>query len=350
MEASNADIFKKKIEWIKCAIRGALSLSEEALIESTFKQEMSEKLNLVYSKIESFASISEEAKINEFFPMLEDEQKTVEDIREVFYKVIKTHKPQKFQARLMESRDYSHNLKVQFCVVDFVSNKLAAGLASFFQEEILKKLNNQFELLCDEMLKAIQNENIDINGATQRIKEIAPNALEEDINTVLNDISKAQDKKKHVVFKTLTDKKATLEKKKDEPKVTLKKFETKDFTKELTKSVDKAKKYETYLSKIQNPAAKDFFLTYYSGQDKKGYDPQPMFTYFITYIAKNFGFNIQENNENYKEFCQKADADGSLQVDLEELTSFFEKHLNFDAKTITGLDMAKDYHGGSGAT
>ena len=54
----------------------------------------------------------------------------------------------------------------------------------------------------------------------------------------------------------------------------MKKYETKNFDKELTKAVDKANKYNKYLEGITNIHAKDFFLTYYSGQDKKvGYDP-----------------------------------------------------------------------------
>jgi hypothetical protein len=126
----------------------------------------------------------------------------------------------------------------------------------------------------------------------------------------------------------------------------MKKIDTKDFGKELTKSVDKAKKYVTYLNNITNPHAKDFFLTYYSGLDKKGYDPQPMFTYFITYITTNFGFTIPETNENYKEFCQMADSDGSLAVDLGELTNFFNNYVNFDSKTLTGLKMAEGLSSG----
>ena len=97
------------------------------------------------------------------------------------------------------------------------------------------------------MITAIENENIDIPGATKRIMEVAVNASEEQVKNILNDIAKSTDKKKHVVFKTLMDKKNALAKKVNEPSLTMKKFETKDFDKELTKSVDKAKKYAAYL-------------------------------------------------------------------------------------------------------
>jgi hypothetical protein len=224
MEGNVVTLFKDKIEWIKCAIRGALNLSNEALIEGEFKKEMSDRLQVVYDKIKSFDGITDAEQINKIFPVLEDEQTTVESIRAVFYNVIKTHKPDKFQARLTESRDYSHSLKVHFCVADCVSNKLSENLSSFFQQQILDRLNNQFDFLCDEMITAIENETIDIQGATQRIKDVAVNASEESIKNILNDIAKATDKKKHVVFKTLMDKKSALAKKKDEPSLTMKKF------------------------------------------------------------------------------------------------------------------------------
>lgn len=73
VEASNTTIFKDKINWIKCAIRGALSLSNEALIDGAFKDEMKEKLESVYGKIETFDSISSTEDINKFFPMLDEE-------------------------------------------------------------------------------------------------------------------------------------------------------------------------------------------------------------------------------------------------------------------------------------
>lgn len=67
----------------------------------------------------------------------------------------------------------------------------------------------------------------------------------------------------------------------------------------------------------------------------------PMFTYFISYISNKFHFAIPETNENYKEFCQVADADGSLAVDFVELSAFFANHVNFDSMSITGLKMAE---------
>jgi hypothetical protein len=252
----------------------------------------------------------------------------------IFYNVIKTHKPDKFQARLTESRDYSHNLKVQFKVADFMSNKIQNDLGTFFQDMILKKLNNQFDNLCDVMIKSIENQVIDIEGATGVLMQAAggpSNASEESIKNILNDIAKAKDKSKHVVFKTLLDKRKTLAAKEKEPETNLQKMATKDFSKELQKTMDAATKYKTYLAGITNPEAKKFFLTFYSGSDKKGYDPQPMFTYFSIYINHVFGFRIPESNENYKEFCSKADSDGSLAVDLGELSAFFNQYVDFAA-------------------
>jgi hypothetical protein len=49
-----------------------------------------------------------------------------------------------------------------------------------------------------------------------------------------------------------------------------------------------------------------------------------MFKFFLIYIENTFGFKIEDNNENYKEFCQVVDKDGSLAVDLEELSAVFD--------------------------
>jgi len=57
-----------------------------------------------------------------------------------------------------------------------------------------------------------------------------------------------------------------------------------------------------------------------------------MFTYFIIYIKNHFGtsYSIDENNANYKEFCSVADGDGSLAVDLKELSDLFTKYVKMD--------------------
>ncbi len=75
-----------------------------------------------------------------------------------------------------------------------------------------------------------------------------------------------------------------------------------------------------------------------------------MFTFFISYIQNNFGITIPENNQTYKEFCEVADADGSLAVDLAELSSFFDKHVNFGSKSVTGLKMVEGLTGSSGSS
>ena len=95
-----------------CALDGAFFLTEQALIDTTFRSEIKEKLKIVQDKVQSFLQITDAEKIKEMFPILEDEEKVIEEIREIFFKIIKTHHPEKFAARLTESRDYSHSLKV----------------------------------------------------------------------------------------------------------------------------------------------------------------------------------------------------------------------------------------------
>lgn len=37
---------------------------------------------------------------------------------------------------------------------------------------------------------------------------------------------------------------------------------------------------------------------------------------------------ITENNKNLKEFCANIDTDSTLSVDLDELNTFFNEHIN----------------------
>jgi hypothetical protein len=53
-------------------------------------------------------------------------------MREVFSSVIKTHKPDKFGARVRESGKYSFNLKFNFEAADYMNGKIKSGLAAFF--------------------------------------------------------------------------------------------------------------------------------------------------------------------------------------------------------------------------
>jgi hypothetical protein len=53
-------------------------------------------------------------------------------MREVFAAIIKTHKPEKFDARVKSSRGYSFNLKFNFEAADYVNGKIKPGLAAFF--------------------------------------------------------------------------------------------------------------------------------------------------------------------------------------------------------------------------
>ena len=53
-------------------------------------------------------------------------------MQEVFSAVIKTHKPDKFHARVKEGRDYSHKLQVNFKITDGVSEQISGTIAKFF--------------------------------------------------------------------------------------------------------------------------------------------------------------------------------------------------------------------------
>ena len=110
----------------------------------------------------------------------------------------------------------------------------------------------------------------------------------------------------------------------------MKKLTTTDFGKLSKKAIDEATKCLKSLESITNPQAKEFFLKYYSGKEnQKGVDPQQMFKFFSIYIKNNFGLIITDTSSNYGLFCKIIDADGSLEVDKEELTQFFDEYIDF---------------------
>lgn len=112
-------------------------------------------------------------------------------MRDVFYNVVKTHKPDKFQARLIDGRDHRHKLDINFRIVDHYNDMIKPGLAKFFQETIISQLKNQFDKVCEEMFNAIEGPTIDVEAGAETLARIALKADKENIKTILNDISKA---------------------------------------------------------------------------------------------------------------------------------------------------------------
>ncbi len=60
-----------------------------------------------------------------------------------------------------------------------------------------------------------------------------------------------------------------------------------------------------------------------------------MFGFFVIYVKNVFGPGIlKQDNATYKLFCELIDTDGSLAVDLSELTEFFNQRVRFDTKQV----------------
>jgi hypothetical protein len=69
-----------------------------------------------------------------------------------------------------------------------------------------------------------------------------------------------------------------------------------------------------------------------------------MWVYFRFFIKKIFGFEIPHSSANYGEFSKEADPDGSLQVDLDELSEFFEKFVDAENQVVN-LKMGEGLKG-----
>ena len=120
-------------------------------------------------------------------------------------------------------------------MADTVTDFLAKDVTKFMGQEVLELLKTQFENLCDEMIKAIETETIDINGAVQTISKIAINTPVETITKVLNDVASIprSQRVKHELYKKMFTSRDTIKKKleKNDIETTLKTFRTKDFKK-----------------------------------------------------------------------------------------------------------------------
>ena len=287
-----------------------------------------------------YAKNTDESVATANLPAINEQKTVVKEMRNAFNKIIKVNKPEKFDARLTTAREHSHALKVYFTVADGVGDYISKALQKFFQEEIIRKLEEQFDVLCEEMITALKPENLDIEGASTHIQKYAPNVSASVIKDLFNDISKASDRKAHVVYKALNKSKVDYDKKNvDEPKKTLTKFVTQIEKKEVDKIKTNQVKYQQFIAGIKNEEAKRFYLTYYSGELKKSIEFSEMFTNFINFAQNVCGVTIEETNDNRKEFLVKIDKDKSLSVDFDELNQFFDTYVDLKGKKIK-LDMA----------
>lgn len=114
-------------------------------------------------------------------------------MREVFASVIKTHKPEKFDARIKSSKLYNFTLKFSFEAADFMNQKIMPGLAAFFQKEVLSKLDVEFDKVSEEMMEILKNDSIDIEGGPAALMKYAPNISEDAIRLVLENIKASKD-------------------------------------------------------------------------------------------------------------------------------------------------------------
>ena len=89
---------------------------------------------------DEYQKTTDEAFAVSNLPAINEQKSVVKEMRTAFNKIIKVNQPEKFDARLKTSREHSHSLKVYFTVADGVNDYISKTLAKFFQEEIIKKL------------------------------------------------------------------------------------------------------------------------------------------------------------------------------------------------------------------
>jgi hypothetical protein len=88
------------------------------------------------------------------------------------------------------------------------------------------------------------------------------------------------------------------------------------------------------LEPLTNNEARRYYLTYYSGVNKKNIDFAAVFSTFVNYIKNVTHFNIEEKDDNRKEFLTKIDDNKNLAVELNELNEFFNDYINLELKEV----------------
>ncbi len=131
-------------------IEGCLLLSDRALILDTLAKEINAKLKLLKENVEKKRSNTKDlVKCLEFALYMQEQKIVVQKMRNIFSIVHANNKPEKFEARLQESPEFSHKLRIYFNMVDTLNEKIEKSLAKFFQDKVTNELNNQFDKLAD---------------------------------------------------------------------------------------------------------------------------------------------------------------------------------------------------------
>lgn len=93
-------------------------------------------------EIEKVRKVTDADKIDELLPVIYEEKMTMQKVRNIYSRVIDSNKPERFEVRVCESREYSHVLKVNFKVTDFLNSIFLPSLTAFFIERILQGLES----------------------------------------------------------------------------------------------------------------------------------------------------------------------------------------------------------------
>lgn len=230
MEGSDIlDLFKDAVFDLQCTLEGVLFLSREALLNAQAKQCVEERLLELLQVCKEYEQTTDTAIIREKLSAIKEQRNVIKQLREAFKDIIKVNQPSQFNARLMKSQEHGHVLKTYFTVADGVNDYISKALAKFFEDHITRKLKEQFELVCEEMLNIVKIDKMDIEAASDRLRQLTNDTVElKEIISLLNEINKnkVEDRKKHVVVKKLIDSKNAYAKKADEPQKTLIKFKT----------------------------------------------------------------------------------------------------------------------------
>ncbi|CDW87739.1 UNKNOWN [Stylonychia lemnae] len=339
MESSqDTDQYYYLIDELEKITQGTNILAERALFEGDFKNLMLHKFDVMIQELGKAKLVQDRSKIEELMPVIYEEKIAMQTVRDVYRKVIDSNNPERFETRVMESREYSHTLKVNYKITDFLNSIFLPLVSQFFIDQVLQGLLSQFDRLCIEMLAILSEPEIDYSSGILKIQEIAPGVKEDCIKRIFSEVNQLKDNRKnHAIFQKLSsyEKENVKENRQLEPdlKVDLIRRETIHADRSKIQANIKDSKRRTVIFK--NQEAKAFYQMFFSDRKKIDVEAQDVWYYFCLYFQQRTGRTISEDQENKLKFMESLSENQEEWIKLKELDQFFQQFVKFEIDDIS---------------
>eukprot|EP00347_Sterkiella_histriomuscorum_P024254 403331771 len=337
---TRTDQYNHLLNELERVTQGTHILATYALFDGDFKEMIMSNFLRMIEEIEKVRAIKDEEQIDELLPAIYEEKQCMQMVRNIYFRVIENNKPERFSTRVEESREYSHTLKVNFRVADFLNSIFLKQIIKFFVEKILLGLESQFDRLCVELLAILSEREIDYKSGVMKIQEMAPNVPPEIIEALFSDVEKVPFNKRndHKLMQKLQEQELKHEDRQNEPEqqvnlVKQQSLKPENKTKVGQMIKENTQKYLTKLKNLKNPEAEKFYVTFFNDCKKKVIESDDVYSNFRPYFWWKTGRQIDDTNENRSIF-KDCIENMNFNVGYADLDAFFDKYVDFKTNNI----------------